>query len=169
MCQNRHTPTTSYQPDRFFRGKLVSLYVGRAATADPKVECLVKTTDQPGFQQRRRHMWAPDRALPTRNFYDPIPFDGQSHAAQSGQHLLGPIPTGLLGAGQQGLELEVVEIYKVAKQVEFFPPAGGTDLDPWHDRNALPVRLSQGCGQSLGRVMVGDGQDLNAQACGSDD
>ena len=56
-------------------------------------------------------------------------------------------------------------IHEIAQKVDLFLPADGADLHAWHDRDPPSLRLGKRCRYRLGRIVVGDGQNFDAQAC----
>ena len=49
--------------------------------------------------------------------------------------------------------------------MDLYSIADGTDLDARHDGDAPPLRFGLGRRDTLGGVVIGDGQHLYAQAC----
>jgi hypothetical protein len=163
--QDRNTARSSDQLDGFLRKQLVAFHVGRPVASDPQIKSFVVAAYMTSLQESGCDVRAPDRAAAPREVKYPFPFYGKAQVRETYEHLLGTFPARYTCASQQVLELTVVNVHKIAQEVNLFPSADGANLHPWHNGDVFALCFSLCCSNRFRGIVVCDPQHLDAQTC----
>jgi hypothetical protein len=111
------------------------------------------------FHNRLRHMRTAERRIP-RNFLHALERNRRAQFRQLARHLFRAPKARLAEFFQHGLKVSSVPVHPVTQDMHFGGLHVCGKLDPGNDRQRRAVRGGERGGESVRRVVVGNGNDV---------